>query len=43
MIPLIDRPQQLLSARRAGDIDRLLHGVPAAGAGAQQQTQTVPC
>jgi len=26
-----------LSARRAGDIDRLLFGAPAAGAGAQQQ------
>jgi len=27
----------LLSARREGDIDRLLQGAPAAGAGAQQQ------
>jgi len=27
----------LLRALRAGDIDRLLRGVPAAGTGAQQQ------
>jgi len=39
----IDRSQQrlaaglLLSAWRTGDVDRLLHGAPAAGASAQRQ------
>jgi len=40
-VHLSDRSKQrraaglLLSAQRAGDIDRLLHGAPTAGAGAQ--------
>jgi len=33
----------LLSARRAADIERLLHGAPAAGAGAQQRMRAMSC